>query len=631
MNLRRLRFHVAKLNILFDKQNRHNLNIWKTSAVAGQEYSVNLRSIVLTATHINLIALPEQLTIHAVSEKTNFKGTYSGNILSGDTRANLALQNLTLKHKKLLQDATVHLALEMMVSGNRIRVSQGRIKLNKATAGFSGEYKAGSDNFIDLTLNMPKFKLEEIISLIPNNVKASMGDLAFSGNGKLNFVINGSLSDRKSLHIRSQFELSNGTARNTNTGTGIDKITLKGTMSGNNAESFALQLQQINAELGKGKITGSLMVSNLNTPYFRSALHADLDLKALKNFAGIDTIEIMEGMIRSDFIAAGNLNRFSADTAATVLYFLESGTFMFEDAGFQFKSLPLLIGHISGKATWGKTIRLDSLALRVNETDLLINGDIQHLTTYLLKRSLLKLNIEVKTDNLDIGKYLKQRREGEVAAGYKSFSIFPPDIYLKAHVEAKKFMAGKFKASELSLNMYSMKDSLYVDHFFLHFPDGSITGNALILRNSNHLFSVTCNAQPQKINIQQTFYCFNNFTQHFIVDKNINGLLSGTVSFFAQWDSTLRFIPKSMKAKGDFEITNGELLQFEPMMKLSKYINVEELKHIRFKTLKNSIFISDRLVTIPEMAINSTAFNISVSGQHSFDNVFDYRLESVAF
>jgi hypothetical protein len=365
----------------------------------------------------------------------------------------------------------------------------------------------------------------------------------------------------------------------------------------------------------------------LNTPYFRSALHAVLDLKALKDFAGIDTIENMEGMIRSDFVAAGNLNRFSADTAATVLYFLESGTFMFEDAGFRFKSLPLLIGHISGKATWDKTIRLDSLALRINETDLLINGDIQHLTSYLLNRSLLKLNIEVKTDNLDIGKYLKQPREGEVAAGYKSFSIFPPDIYLKARVEAKNFMAGKFKASELSLNMYSMKDSLYVDHFFLQFADGSITGNALVLRDSKHMFSVTCNAQPQKINIQQTFYCFNNFTQHFIVDKNINGLLSGTVSFFAQWDSTLRFIPKSMKAKGDFEITNGELLQFEPMLKLSKYINVEELKHIRFKTLKNSIFISDRLVTIPEMAINSTAFNIMVSGQHSFDNVFDYRLK----
>jgi len=62
------------------------------------------------------------------------------------------------------------------------------------------------------------------------------------------------------------------------------------------------------------------------------------------------------------------------------------------------------------------------------------------------------------------------------------------------------------------------------------------------------------------------------------------------------------------------------------MMKLSRYFDVEELMHVRFSTLKNQIRINDRLVTIPEMAINSSAFNITASGEHSFDNVFDYRL-----
>jgi len=68
-------------------------------------------------------------------------------------------------------------------------------------------------------------------------------------------------------------------------------------------------------------------------------------------------------------------------------------------------------------------------------------------------------------------------------------------------------------------------------------------------------------------------------------------------------------------------------MQFEPMLKLSRYIDVEELRHIRFKTLENTIYIHNRLVTIPEMAIHSSAFNIRVSGQHAFDNQFDYRLD----
>ena len=86
-------------------------------------------------------------------------------------------------------------------------------------------------------------------------------------------------------------------------------------------------------------------------------------------------------------------------------------------------------------------------------------------------------------------------------------------------------------------------------------------------------------------------------------------------------------MPASMKAQADISISNGELIQFDPMLRLSKYIDVDELRHIRFKTLENVIHIDDRKVIIPEMAIHSTAFNIAVSGTHHFDNQFDYRMK----
>ena len=75
------------------------------------------------------------------------------------------------------------------------------------------------------------------------------------------------------------------------------------------------------------------------------------------------------------------------------------------------------------------------------------------------------------------------------------------------------------------------------------------------------------------LNIQELFTAFNNFAQKFIVDKNLKGKLNSTISFYAQWDSMLRFLPKTLEASGKLEITDGQLVQFEPMLKLSKYIN----------------------------------------------------------
>jgi hypothetical protein len=137
---------------------------------------------------------------------------------------------------------------------------------------------------------------------------------------------------------------------------------------------------------------------------------------------------------------------------------------------------------------------------------------------------------------------------------------------------------------------------------------------------------ISCTADLNRIDIQQLFTSFNNFSQNFILDENLRGKLGGKASFAACWDNHMNFVPSSLAAQADIEIINGELLKFDPMLSLSKYINVEELKHIKFKTLKNTIFIYDQNIQIPEMLINTSAFNIALSGTHSFDNDFDYRL-----
>jgi len=625
--LKKIEISQGRLNILLDKNNRHNLKIWKSlEHQAGQDYSVNLKGILLNAVQIKIVSLREQLALTAYSQRTSFRGAYSGYILSGETRGSLKLNSIVIQDKCLIKDASLHLAVKMIYGGNRFRISQGRIHLNKAIANIAGEYKSGKENSIDLTIGIPKFGLAELMSLMPIDWNMLPAHLSFTGNGKLTAVIRGSLSNKNNLFIRSGFELTRCSARNTDTRAVISNINLKGSISGTRAENFELLLDQVTSDLGKGTINGSFSLQNLRTLLFRAEVHSILDLAAFKEFAGIDTVDSMNGLIRSDFNASGSLKQLT-DSTVKGIDFLENGIFVFEKAGIRLKNQPWDIQNIAGKAVWDKTLRLNSLSLQVNGTDLLVNGSLQNLTGYLLKRGPLNLNLEIIIDNFDISSLLSKapkKKSGGVTSG---MTVLLKDIQLKAHIEAKSFVAGKFKATDVSLNLTSAKDSAYVSNFYLKFPDGTITGNALLTGNSSNMLSITCNSRPQMINIQQLFTAFNNFTQHFIVDKNVKGQLSGTVSFFAQWDSTLKFIPKSLKAQADIEITNGELVQFEPMLRLSKYINVDELRHIRFKTLKNMIYINDRMVTLPEMAIHSTAFNIAVSGQHSFDNEFDYRMK----
>ena len=69
-----------------------------------------------------------------------------------------------------------------------------------------------------------------------------------------------------------------------------------------------------------------------------------------------------------------------------------------------------------------------------------------------------------------------------------------------------------------------------------------------------------------------------------------------------------------------------ELIEFKPMYNLSDYVSLEELKEVKFATLKNKIRIENEKIIIPEMDIHSTALSVHVSGEHSFANIMDYKV-----
>jgi hypothetical protein len=77
----------------------------------------------------------------------------------------------------------------------------------------------------------------------------------------------------------------------------------------------------------------------------------------------------------------------------------------------------------------------------------------------------------------------------------------------------------------------------------------------------------------------------------------------------------------------DVNINNGELLEFEPLMEMSDYISVNELKRIKFSNLENQIEIKNNKIEIPFMEIYSSALDMAGSGSHTFDNEMDYEFK----
>ena len=74
-------------------------------------------------------------------------------------------------------------------------------------------------------------------------------------------------------------------------------------------------------------------------------------------------------------------------------------------------------------------------------------------------------------------------------------------------------------------------------------------------------------------------------------------------------------------------IEEGELIDFEPLENLSSFVSIDDLKHVKFSTLENTIEIEDEVLTIPAMEIKSSALSVFLSGTHTFTQEIDYRIK----
>jgi hypothetical protein len=156
---------------------------------------------------------------------------------------------------------------------------------------------------------------------------------------------------------------------------------------------------------------------------------------------------------------------------------------------------------------------------------------------------------------------------------------------------------------------------------------GQIDTEGMLEQQKNGQFLVKSLSQVSDIDITGVFTSFENFGQEFITDKHLKGELSGLVNFSAGLNEKMKIRKESILADCDIVIQDGELSGFEPMRKLSGFIDVEELEDIKFSTLTNQIFIRNEEVIIPKMDISSSAFDLTGSGLHGFDKNFTYKVK----
>ncbi|WP_373493477.1 AsmA-like C-terminal region-containing protein [Aquiflexum sp.] len=165
---------------------------------------------------------------------------------------------------------------------------------------------------------------------------------------------------------------------------------------------------------------------------------------------------------------------------------------------------------------------------------------------------------------------------------------------------------------------------IYLDTLGLRTADGTLGIKGYFNGSDPEHIYFHSTMKAAKLDLDKLLIKFENFGQDYLINENLHGKVSGTItSKFLVYPDLTPIIDKS-EAKMDLTVYQGSIVNFAPLSAMSSYFSDRNLRNVKFDTLSNTFDLKDGVLNIPSMNINSSLGFIELSGKQSLDLNMDY-------
>ncbi|PHI20977.1 hypothetical protein CEQ90_04635 [Lewinellaceae bacterium SD302] len=167
---------------------------------------------------------------------------------------------------------------------------------------------------------------------------------------------------------------------------------------------------------------------------------------------------------------------------------------------------------------------------------------------------------------------------------------------------------------------------IHVDTMSLNVADGAMAMSGYFNGSNPDKIYLKPNLKLKEVDLDKMMFKFENFGQDVLVSDNIHGKISADIT------GNIRIYPDMVpdvdqsEIHMDVELLNGRLENYEPVLMLSDYMGDKNLSSIRFDTLQNHMDITNGVITIPGMTIESTLGHYELAGEQSISGKLDYYI-----
>jgi len=628
-----LEVNDLKVYPVIDARGNANYLIWKKSEVSADstKFSFNLQRVKLNKASVIYHDYKNKRHIDAFIPHADLRGRFSEAQFDLTLNTDIQVNNInwgqsfSLDNKKLTADVSLYVE-----NNNVFHINSAKLDYESHLFDIQGLIDNKDKHpYFDLIVESDHLELQRLIEDIPESYSKFIEGIKSRGELDFKASVKGFYTSVSNPLIKADFGIKNGSITKRGIDFSIKNISFSGSFSNGqrrNLESSQLKIFNFTSLFNNGFLNGKLSIENLESPNIILNVNTEADLSELTAFYKPDTLIWAKGRIVLSLDFQSRLARWSDFSAYDFIHSKSSGEAKISDVSFALKDSPLDFNSFNGRFAFSNNdIDIIGLAGRAGSSDFSIKGSLINILPYLfVENQAVLVDADFSSNNLNFDELVKKTS----SSGDTTFILsFSDKLRCDLNVKIAVLNLRKFNASNIQGQVKLKDKKLFAQDISLNTMDGSLKANGLLDASRSELITISLDGIAKEIDIQKLFYQLGDFGQKSLKSDNIKGKLTADVQFTSKWSPSLDIDWGSLKTTANIIVKNGELLNYEPMMVLSRFIKVSELQHIRFSTLENQIQIQDRLIIIPSMEIKSSALDIRLSGTHSFENVIDYRFQ----
>jgi uncharacterized protein involved in outer membrane biogenesis len=620
----------ARLNLFVDERNNDNYHIFKENTDGKADttsLTFDLKRIRFDNLIFNYVNELKEQDISLDFREAEAKGSFSEETFTTRVKGDIHARRFMIGDVNYIDNKTVILdaGLSANMRDNHFTIQESSIKVSDILLVGSGTFSLKDDRTdMDLQLKGKDLSIKSFISLLPDSLRQDFEKLNSSGEFYFNTGLKGSLSKYSDPGVRVNFGVKDVTIKNAQMPVPLEHVSLQGLFINEKAGDstiYSIAVSNITASISGRKLTGAFKLTGEESPYLTANLETNLSLQEVQKFMKPDEIESMSGDVGLDVEFAGLLD--DLRSASTVANTHSQGTISLQNLAVKLRDADPRLTAVNGLFKFNlNDLEIDTLSGMLAGSDFIIQGSLKNFLPYiLLERQKMTVTGSLSSKNMDLDKLVMPVSSPDSTPGESLQNI---KLDLKLDVKALKFK--RFSATDLSGSIAYAEEKLSTDNLKFSSMNGKLDIKGSIYGLGNNVATIA-NIQCSNINLKELFKQCDNFGQDEITDRNLRGMLTANIVFSGLWTNRLDPVMDKMEATADLKVVNGEILDYEPLQKLSGFIDISELRHLRFSNMENRIEVKNKMITIPLMDISSNVLNLTMAGTHSFDNYMDYRMK----